>query len=175
MSCELENGYLKPACKSNGGLVALYVGNRVNVATMTLDANGDEIDTMTLVTGTRLYKLEFDMESSSASWVPTGNRENNSLMIPLNCMGIVKDDEIDTQALTRVLMRGNHIIIAAYANGKFRVFGYQNGMSIETINWASGQKYEDLNGATITWVGKEIIQPPLISPAKAAALLEATS
>jgi hypothetical protein len=171
MSCEIEAGYSKPACKNNGGISALYVGNKVNVATMTLDASGDEIDTMTMVAGTKLYKLEFDMESSMATWTPTGNRDNNSLMIPLTCMGIVKDDEIDTQALTRMLMKGNHIIVAAYANGKFRVFGYQNGMSIETIQWVSGQRYEDLNGATINWVGKELIQPPFISAAKAAALL----
>jgi hypothetical protein len=142
---------------------------------MTLTADGDEIDTMTMVAGTKLHKLEFDMESSMAGFTPTGNRDNNSLMIPLTVMGIVKDDEIDTQALTRVLMKGYHIIIAAYANGKFRVFGYQNGMSIETIAWASGQRYEDMNGATLNWVGKELIQPPLISAAKAAALLVPTS
>lgn len=171
MSCELENGYVKPDCKNNGGVAVIYVGNKSNVATMTLTDDGDEIATMTMVAGTKLHKLEFDLESSTAGWVATGNRDNNSIMIPLTAMGMVKDDEIDTQALTRVLMKGNHILVVGYANGKFRVFGYQNGMSIETITWASGQRYEDMNGATINWVGKELIQPPLISPAKAAALL----
>lgn len=169
--CELENGHTKQNCASNGSIIALVVGNTNKVASVVLEDNGEEVDTMTMDAGEKMFKFELDMESSTANFTGNRNRDNNSNYVALAIMAIIKDDELESQILWDILRRGFFTIIAMYGNGKNRVFGVENGMTAETIEAASGQRYEDLNGATLNFIGKEMKQPPLISTAKVEALL----
>lgn len=175
MSCELEQGYDKQNCANNGAITAWSFANKENLQGYTLEDNGQEIDTITMVTGKKMFKINLDVESSTAGFTPTRSRENNSAMIALSAMMIIKDDELDSQILWDQLLRGFFVGIAHYANGKNRVFGIENALTIETIEALSGQKFEDLNGGTLNFIGKELSMPPLISDAKAAALLIPTS
>ena len=86
-------------------------------------------------------------------------------------MAMLKDDELTTQELNAILLTGFFVIVVMYANGKNRVFGIENGMTAESIETVSGQKFEDMNGSTLNFTGKELAMPPMISTVKAEALL----
>ncbi len=169
MSCEILSDWSKKDCANNGGLVALVIGGRHNVASYDLD--GQEIDAIEMLAGTQCYKVLTDVDSAKATYTATRSRENNTVFIAQTIMAILKDDDMDTSELTEVLAKGFFIVIAMYANGKNRVYGLLNGMTAETIVHDSGQKYEDPNGSTVNFVGKELIQPPYISTALVESLL----
>lgn len=165
MACELTAGYSKQACASNGGVDAIVVLNYANLASYTLDAAESEITAISTEIGTKAYKITPDLESASATQTPTRSRENNTYMVAQTVMCMLKDDEIETQDLTSILGKGFFLVIVMQSNGKNRVFGLYNGMTLDTEENVTGQVYEDMNGSTLNFVGKELIKAPTIATA----------
>lgn len=169
--CELTAGYTKQGCTNGGGIDALVVVNHENINELTLDADKLNVDTLTLKDGKQAYKITPDMESSSATQTPTRNREGNSYMVAQTIMAILKDDEEATQKLTNELGKGFYLVGVMQSNGKNRLFGVKNGVTLETEENVTGQLYEDLNGSTLNFVGKEKDKAPLVSTALLDAIL----
>lgn len=171
MACELTAGYSKQACASNGGVDALVIANMANIASYTLDAAESEITAISTESGTQAFKITPDQESASATQTPTRSRENNSYMVAQTVMAILKDDEVETQDLSNILGKGFFLVIVMQSNGKNRAFGLFNGMVLDTEENVTGQVYEDLNGSTMNFVGKELIKAPLIETTLVDAIL----
>ena len=84
---------------------------------------------------------------------------------------MLKDDELTTEQLVSVLSSANLTVVAEYRNGKNKVFGLVNGMSLTTATMVSGQNGGDLNGNTLTFSGEEDSIAPHISNSLVAQML----
>jgi len=166
MSCELTIGYSKPACKSVAGISSLVV---IATSDLTLTIVDNAV---TVVDKTaQAFRLSLDINSGFANQTPTGSRENNSIVFVQEVMAMLKDDELTTEQLVSVLSSANLTVVAEYRNGKNKVFGLVNGMSLTTATMVSGQNGGDLNGNTLTFSGEEDSIAPHISNALVAQML----
>ena len=172
MACELA-AYTKGACADNGGTEDWYVFNTADVDTLTF-TNG-VVTALTLVLGAKAVKWTPDMESGLATNTPTRSRDSNSLFNAQTAKVIFKDDEDVTVDIVDQVAKGfvGIIIRKAQADGTFkaRLYGALNGLTIETAEGTTGEKYEDLRGHTLNFVGKELTPPASISEAITTALL----
>ena len=169
--CELTGGYTKQGCTNGGGIDALVVVNHENINELTLDSDKLNVETLTLNDGKRAYKITPDLDSASATQTPTRSRENNSYMVAQTIMTILKDDEEATQKMTNELGKGFYLVGVMQSNGKNRLFGVKNGLVLDTEENVTGQLYDDLNGSTINFTGKEKDKAPLVSTALLDAIL----
>ncbi len=173
--CELTGGYNKQGCASNGGVDSIIAINLANILSYTLSPDGSEVTAMALVIGKQGYEITPDRAHIFANQDPVRNRANNSYAVPQTVMLDLPDDELDTQELTTTLGKGFFLFIVRYSNGKNRVFGLVNGMTLDTEANTSGQEYEDKNGSVLNFTGKELLKAPLVSNLIADALLEPAS
>lgn len=176
--CELTTGYTKNNCATIGGVKSIIVFNHehlTNGGSYTLDAAESTLDSFALATGEQGYRISCDKESIAGNQTPTRSRENNTLMIPQTILAILKDDDVETQDLTNILAKGFFGVVVEYKNGNNRLFGLKTGMTLDTEENVSGQLYEDMNGSTLNFIGKEDIKAPIVTESQITALLAPAS
>lgn len=173
MACELTTGYTKQNCANVGGIKSVIFFNYEHLenGSYTLDANESSIATLVLDTGEQGYRVKTDKESSFATQTPTRSRDNNSYMVAQVLTTVLKDDTVETQELSSILGKGFFGAVIEQENGLNRVLGLSKGLTLDTEENATGQLFEDLNGSTMNFSGKEIIKAPLVSDVIVAALL----
>ncbi len=173
MACELTTGYTKQNCANVGGIKSVIFFNyeHLDAGTYTLDASESSIATMVLDSGEQGYRIKTDKESSFATQNPTRSRDNNSYMVAQVLTTVLKDDTVETQELSSILGKGFFGAVIEQENGLNRVLGLSKGLTLDTEENATGQLFEDLNGSTMNFSGKEIIKAPLVSDVIVAALL----
>lgn len=167
--CELTAGYTKPNCASNGGTKAFVVYNLENRDTFTL--SGGAVDTITMASGKQAWRISPDMASIEVTETATRSRENNSLMYELSASVILKDDTAETRALVDLMAKGFLGLIQEKENGNNVHFGAEYGVTVSTAESVTGLNFEDLNGTTVNFVGKEKSQAPSITDALISPLL----
>lgn len=165
--CEITSGHSKQNCPNNGGIDAYVIINHENIDqdSIVLSATEAEVTAMVSILGKKAYTFTPDKESASYTQTPTRSRENNSYMVVMALLMMLKDDVLATQESTMDLGKGFFLIIARQSNGLNRVFGLFNGMTMDTEENVSGQLYEDMNGSTMNFMGKELGKAPLVSDA----------
>lgn len=169
--CELTAGYTKPFCASNGGTKAFVVYNLENRETFSIASGA--VDTITMATGKQAFRLSPDMASIEVTETATRSRENNSLMYELTASIILKDDTPETRTLVDLMARGFLGLIQEKENGVNVHYGAEYGVTVSTAESVTGLNFEDLNGTTINFTGKEKAQAPSITDALISPLLTA--
>ena len=160
MACLLTYGYNVP-CKSVGGLQAVYIGTFNSGLTYTLDASAPGVtSSYNTITGfggatSSFYKFEANLET--ASLVETGafSNDNGSAFYTQTC-------EITLYTLSQALVeqvnilgKGRWRIIVLDQTGNYWLMGKQNSVHVSAATPGLGKAYGDLNGAIITFEGKE--------------------
>ena len=174
MGCEITSGYNK-VCDSPGGVDTFYAfavkdsTGASNYATFT-QANG-EVTALTLVTGK--FAFPFNVEMETASFTDTGAGERTAgaysrtqagtAMLHGNTAAMITDIE--------AMGKGRHAIIAKMNDGTYEIFFMENGAKV-TDERATGTAYEDMNGTTLTFAGKEKTKACKISSTIVLALLD---
>lgn len=161
-----------PACDiENGGIERVVVLKWCDRNTYTIDGDTYTITALTTDIGTKAYTiLNQDMANAKYDDNGQGNRDNNSTF--RNHVGMIKmnDDEEATALLDYNLGRTRTIHFVKYArpldkDTKWKVYGFLNGLAVETSEASTGQKYEDHRGHTINLTGQEITPALNISDA----------
>ena len=171
--CDLA-AWEKDKCRSNGGTRNWYVYNIADRDSYTLTAG--VIDDITLASGTQAYQWTPDIESGSFTQTGTGNRENNTFFVAQSGMIMFKDKLQATNELMenvgRVSMLGV-IVEDEMADGTFqaRHYGLVNGLTVDTYEMTTGQLFEDMAGTTQNFIGKELMNAPLVDQAVIATIL----
>jgi len=160
MCDEITSGYSKRNCRAIAGVKSFIPIDMSNIATYTTDGAG----TVTALTSSRTcYRYSLDVNSSSYTQTPTGDRANGAYSIVQAFTAMFKDDELATEQAMDLFVQGYYAIIVEMRNGKTKLLGAENGLTVTTIEMTSGQAGTDMNGATLNMEGDENAVAPVIT------------
>ena len=174
MGCEITSGYNK-VCDSPGGVDTFYAfavkdsTGASNYATFT-QADG-AVTALTLVTGKFAFPFNVEMETASFTDTAAGERtagaysrtQAGTAMLHGNTAAMITDIE--------AMGKGRHAVIAKLNDGTYELFFAENGAKVSDER-ATGTAYEDMNGTTLTFSGKEKTKACKISSTIVLALLD---
>ena len=162
MCDEITSGYSKRNCRAIAGVKSFIPVDMSNIDTYTTDGAG----TVTALTSHRTcFRYSLDVNSSSYTQTPTGDRANGAYNIVQAFTAIFKDDELATDQAMDLFVQGYYAIIVEMRNGKVKLLGAENGLTVTTIEMTSGQAGTDLTGSTISMEGDENLVAPVIADA----------
>ena len=162
MCDEITSGYSKRNCRAIAGVKSFIPVDMSNIDTYTTDGAG----TVTALTSHRTcFRYSLDVNSSSYTQTPTGDRASGAYNIVQAFTAIFKDDELATDQAMDLFVQGYYAIIVEMRNGKVKLLGAENGLTVTTIEMTSGQAGTDLTGSTLNMEGDENTVAPVIADA----------
>lgn len=175
MACNLSYSYTIP-CKATGGIAGVWIGSYTSGLTYSYDTSAagatSSAGTITEFGGvtSSFYKFEAQTETSSLNGAGNFSIENGTAFYTLTAEIVLHNM---TQALVEqiaVLGRGRWRIIVLDQNGNYWLMGEKNPVNVTASTPGLGKAYGDLNGAMITFEGKEISPMKQVSSAALASL-----
>lgn len=158
--CDLSYGYNVP-CKSVGGVQAIWVGTYNSGLVYTLDTSAPGLtssyNTITGFTGSVGTFNLFEANLETASLVETGNFsvENGTAFYTQTCEITVYGMKQSLVEQINILGKGRWRIIILDQAGNYWLMGKQNPVNVTAATPGLGKAYGDLNGAIITFEGRE--------------------
>jgi hypothetical protein len=173
MGCEITSGYNK-VCDSPGGVNTFYAfavkdsSGESNYATF--DQADGVVTALTLKTGKYAFAFNVEIETASFTDTKAGERtagaysrtQAGTVMLHGNTASMITDVE--------ALGKGRHAVIVMLNDDTYELFFAENG-AVVSDERATGTAYEDMNGTTLTFSGKEKTKACKISSTIALALL----
>lgn len=153
MACALIQGNSIPCRDSVGGISKLYISEIANKGSLTTTSG--VITAWTMASGKKFWVYEVESENASFTDTTTVSTENGTKFNEQGGTWTIKQlnssnrNELDSIAKNRLM------VIAKDNNGVYWLLGETNGMDTVTIAATSGKAMGDLNGYTITLIGKE--------------------
>jgi hypothetical protein len=166
--CEIASGIDK-LCDSSGGVARAYAWSTAETDTLTY-ANGT-ISALTLNSGKYAWPIEFELGTSTYTDTAIGERANSSygreqsatIMVAGNTAALISNIEAIAKGRTTIAFELN--------DGTFEVLFMENGGKlIDERN--VGTNYEDMNGHTLTFTGREKTKACKVSSSLVLGLLE---
>lgn len=151
-SCVL-NEYLLSCRDNTGGIARVYIGCYDTDQIFSLDEE-NIIDAVSGAT-TSYYKMEQEIETGSFNQNGQFSTENGTtffeqvLEITLQKLDATNRNRIST------LSQGVWRVIVLDQRGNYWLMGYQNPVRVSSATPQLGKLYGDLNGAILTFTGKE--------------------
>jgi hypothetical protein len=154
MACVLTNGYTL-GCRDNiGGVQEIYIG----------EYNGDSLGysfgidgVIGTFSGATVSFYSFEQEIETASYTENGvfSTENGTAFYEETLT--ITLHKLDASLRNKILLlgQGKWRIIVKDQRGVFHLMGKQNPVRVSASTPGVGKAYGDLNGAVITFMGKE--------------------
>ena len=176
MGCEITSGYNK-VCDSPGGVDTFYAfavkdsTGASNYVPNTLTITDGAVTAIELKAGKYAFPFNVEMETASFTDTAAGERtagaysrvQAGTAMLHGNTASMIVDIE--------ALAKGRHAVIAKMNDDSYELFFMENGAKV-TDERATGTAYEDMNGTTLTFAGKEKTKACKISSTLVMSLLE---
>jgi len=172
--CEILSGFNTLNCDSVAGIATLYIGSlrdeTTGAANYTFTRTDGTITAMANVSTKLFYTVTVDAEMSDFSVKSIGTRENASSGFDIS--GTIKLAGNTANMIQQLedLSKDRVCVIAKMNDGTNEVLGLVNGLKFN-FDRTSGMKFEDFNGVTLTFSGKEKNNAPKISDAIVTTLL----
>jgi len=172
--CEILSGFNTLNCDSVAGIDTLYIGSlrdeTTGAANYTFTRTDGTITAMANVSTKLFYTVTVDAEMSDFSVKSIGTRENASSGFDIS--GTIKLAGNTANMIQQLedLSKDRVCVIAKMNDGTNEVLGLVNGLKFN-FDRTSGMKFEDFNGVTLTFSGKEKNNAPKISDAIVTTLL----
>lgn len=153
MASAITSGYTRDAADGRGGVKAVYLTELVNKNVIT--AASGVITAFTMDVGKRFWKFEQELNAPTAKEDLQANRQSGTtyftqeVMIQLQKMSAANRNHIKLLAVHDLL------IIVEDRNGKYWLYGENNGLRASGGGLAFGTNGGDFNGVTITFTGEE--------------------
>lgn len=171
MGCEITTGYTK-GCDSPGGVATIYAWATSNVDTLTYAAG--EITALTLDAGKYCYAFNVEIETASFNDKKVGERANSAYGREQSGTAVLHGNTASMIVNIEELVKGRHTVAVKLNDDTYEVFFLENG-AVVTDDRATGTAYEDMNGTTLTFAGKEKQKAMKISSAIILAMLSPLS
>jgi len=153
MACLLTTGYTL-GCRDNiGGIQAVYIGEYKEGLTYTLGVD-QVIGTFSGATGS-FYAFEQEIETGSYTENGVFSTENGTGFYEQTLSITLHKLEASLRNKLMILGQGKWRIIIHDQRGKYWLMGYQNPVRVSASTPGLGKAYGDLNGAVVTFMGKE--------------------
>lgn len=170
MACLITDGYALGCRDSIGGVQKIYIGE-YNGSSLTWILGTDDI-IATFSAGTVSF-FEFEQENETASFAQTGQFSNENgtsfyeqvVEITLQKLDAALRNQI------KILGQGKWRVIVLDQRGNYWLVGAQNPVRVTGSTPGTGKAFGDLNGAIITFTGKEPIPAFQVSTAAAAQVI----
>ena len=177
MSCEITTGYVK-SCDSVGGVATLYAfpvkdSNGISTIDTLTYANGT-ITALTLVAGKYAFSYNVEIETATFNDKGVGARNTASYGREQSATNILHGNTASMIVEIEALNTGRHALIHKLNDDTYEVLFLENGAKVSDDR-TPGTAYEDMNGNTLTWTGKEKRKAMKISSNIVIALLESGS
>lgn len=172
--CELTSGFNALNCDSSGGVATLYIGSlrdeTTGAANYTYTRTNGELTAMDNVGAKLFYTVTVDAEMSDFTVNAIGSRENASTGFEIT--GNIKLAGNTAAMIQQLedLSKDRVCLIAKLNDGTNEVLGVDNGLKF-LFNRTSGVKFDEFNGVTLTFTGREKQNAPKVSDVIVAALL----
>lgn len=166
-TCLLTSGY-QLGCRDNiGGVAEVYIGE-YNGSSLGYTLGTDSI--IGTFSGATVSFYTFQQEIETASFTENGNFsiENGTSFYELTLTIVLHKLEAALRNKILLLGQGKWRVIVKDQRGKYWLMGYQNPVRVSASTPGVGKAYGDMNGATITFIGKEPV--PAYEVAASAAL-----
>lgn len=154
MACILTSGYTL-SCRDNiGGIQEVYIGE-YNGDSMNFVLSGDNI--IGTFSGATVSFYTFEQEIETGSYTENGvfSTENGTSFYEQTLAITLHKLEASLRNKLNILGQGKWRIIIKDQRGKYWFMGYQNPVRVSAMTPGVGKAYGDLNGAVITFMGKE--------------------
>lgn len=154
MACVLTNGYTL-GCRDNiGGVQEIYIGE-YNGDSLTYTFGTDNI--IGTFSGATVSFYSFEQEIETASYTENGvfSTENGTAFYEETLTLTLH--KLDASLRNKILLmgQGKWRIIIKDQRGVYHLMGKQNPVRVSASTPGVGKAYGDLNGAVITFMGKE--------------------
>jgi hypothetical protein len=172
--CELSAGFNALNCDSSGGVATLYIGSlrdeTTGAANYTYTRTDGTVSAMANVGAKLFYTVTVDAEMSDFTVNAIGSRENASTGFEIT--GNIKLAGNTATMIQQLedLSKDRVCIIAKLNDGTNEILGIDNGCKF-LFNRTSGVKFDDMNGVTLTFSGREKKNAPKVSDAIVLTLL----
>ena len=152
MSCILANGIALGCKDSLGGIKEVYIGSTNATTVFTYDVN-DVIDSATAAPNF----FTFEQRNEQGEFVQTGQHsvENGTNFWEQSVSLIFTKNDAEDRNTLMLLAQSTLMIIVLDQNGKYWVVGESNGADLTASTQSAGKAYGDLNGTTVSFMGKE--------------------
>jgi hypothetical protein len=153
MACLLTSGYTL-GCRDNiGGIQEVFIGEWNDNMTYTLGV--DSI--IGTFSGATVSFYTFQQEIETASFTENGvfSIENGTSFYEDTLTITLHKLEAALRNKILILGQGKWRVIIKDQRGKYWLMGYQNPVRVSASTPGVGKAYGDLNGAVITFMGKE--------------------
>ena len=152
MSCILANGIALGCKDSLGGIKEVYIGSTNSTTVFTYDAD-DVIDSATAAPNF----FTFEQRNEQGEFVQTGQHsvENGTNFWEQSVSLIFTKNDAEDRNTLMLLAQSTLMIIVLDQNGKYWVVGESNGADLTASTQSAGKAYGDLNGTTVSFMGKE--------------------
>jgi hypothetical protein len=153
MACLLTSGYTL-GCRDNiGGIQEVFIGEWNDTMTYTLGV--DSI--IGTFSGATVSFYTFQQEIETASFTENGvfSIENGTSFYEDTLTITLHKLEAALRNKILILGQGKWRVIIKDQRGKYWLMGYQNPVRVSASTPGVGKAYGDLNGAVITFMGKE--------------------
>lgn len=171
MACEITSGY-DLVCDSPGGVDTWYAFAIANYDTLTY-ADG-EVAALTLISGKYAFPLNVEMETSSFTDTAVGERANGAYGRQQTAEIKLHGNTAEMIVEIESLCKGRHALIAKLNDGSYELLFAENGAKANDAR-TSGTAFEDMNGNTLTFNGKEKTKACKIDSSIVASLLAPAS
>ncbi len=170
MACLLTNGYTLGCRDSVAGISEVYIGEW-NGDSMSMILNQDSI--IGTFSGATVSFYTFEQEIETGSYTENGvfSTENGTSFYELTLS--ITLHKLDAALRNKILLlgQGKWRIIVKSQNGTYHLMGYQNPVRVSASTPGLGKAYGDLNGAVITFMGKEPAPAYLVSSTAALSVI----
>ena len=152
MSCILANGIALGCKDSLGGIKEVYIGSTNATTVFTYDAD----DVITGATAAPNF-FTFEQRNEQGEFVQTGQHsvENGTNFWEQSVSLIFTKNDAEDRNTLMLLAQSTLMIIVLDQNGKYWVVGETNGADLTASTQSAGKAYGDLNGTTVSFMGKE--------------------
>jgi len=152
MSCILANGIALGCKDSLGGIKEVYIGSTNATTVFTYDAD----DFITGATAAPNF-FTFEQRNEQGEFVQTGQHsvENGTNFWEQSVSLIFTKNDAEDRNTLMLLAQSTLMIIVLDQNGKYWVVGESNGADLTASTQSAGKAYGDLNGTTVSFMGKE--------------------
>jgi hypothetical protein len=154
MSCALTSGYNVTGCLDNtGGVKEVYFIELGNLDSITETAG--VVTAIDKAVGKKFFKYQQIKETSEAFSEPSGNIENGTLFFNQTVSIVL--NKLQTATRNEILLLAANLLVAVVKdnNGKYWLFGKENGLFLTSGRSSTGKAMTDRNGYELTFTGAE--------------------
>ncbi len=154
-TCALTQSNLIPCRSSKGGVVEFYVAPVDDKIAGQPTATSGIITAFAMQTGKKFWTYKMEKENASFFDNIKTDATNGAKWNEQGGTAVIKQLTAANRNEFELLAQNRLMVIFKDNNGIYWLLGETNGLDVASIDGGTGKAYNDLNGYTVTFAGRE--------------------